>query len=85
MVLSSLTSGVREVLSSLPTVWANGGAFFVFIQADFAVDPPTACHLIWIAGYMKADLAHQFVRWCVHKFAVIPASLGSIESWFWLV
>ena len=52
----------------------------MFIQAGFAVDPPTACHLVWIASYMKADLTHQLVRRCVHKLAVIPASLVSIGS-----
>ena len=86
VVLSSLTSGVREVLSSLPAIWASERVSLVFIQASFAVDSPTACHLIRIARYMKADLTHQFVRWCVHKLAVIPASLGSIgKCQFWLV
>ena len=52
----------------------------MFIQTGFAVDPPTACHLVWTASYMKADLTHQLVRWCVHKLALISASLGSIGS-----
>ena len=52
----------------------------MFIQASFAVDPPTACHLVWIAGHMKADLTHQFVWWCLHKLAVISTSVGSIGS-----
>ena len=77
MVLSSLTSGVREVLSSFPTVWASSGAFLVLIQAGFAVDPPTASHLVWTVGHMKADLTDQLVRWCVHKTAVISISIGS--------
>ena len=86
MVLSSLTSGVREVLSSLPTVWASERVPLVFIQAGFAVDPPTASYLVGGASYKKADLTHQFVWWCLHKLAVIPASLGSIEKCrFWLV
>ena len=52
----------------------------MFIQAGFAVDPPTACHLVWGARYMKADLTHQFVWWCVHKLVVISAIIGSIGS-----
>ena len=47
----------------------------MFIQAGFAVDSPTACHLVWGGRYMKADLTHQFVWWCLHKLAVI--SIGS--------
>ena len=35
---------------------------------------------MWGTGYKKADLALQFVRWCVHKLAVIPARVGSIGS-----
>ena len=77
MVLSSLTSGVREVLSSFPAVWASPGAFFVFIQASFAVDSPTTCHLVWSVGHVKADLTDQFVRWCLHKVAVISSTVGS--------
>ena len=77
---SSLTSDVREVLSSFSAVWASAGAFLVFIQAGFAVDPPTACHLMWTASYMKADLTDQLVWWCVHKLAVITTSVGSIGS-----
>ena len=70
-----LTSGVREVPSFLPAVWASAGAFLIFIQTGFAVDPPTACHLVWGGRYMKADLTDQFVwRW-IHKLAVI--SIGS--------
>ena len=56
-----LTSDVREVLSSFPTVWASERLPIVLIQAGIAVDPPTACHLVWGAGHKKADLTHQFV------------------------
>ena len=52
----------------------------MFIQTDIAVDPPTACHLVWGGRYEKADLAHQFVWWCLHKLAVISTSVGSIGS-----
>ena len=52
----------------------------MFIQAGIAIDSPTACHLVWGGRYMKADLTHQFVWWCVHKIAVIPTSVGSIGS-----
>ena len=79
-IKSSLTSGIREVLSSFPAVWTSPGAFLVFIQTGIAVDPPTACQLVWGGRYMKADLTHQFVWWCVHKLAVISTSLGSIGS-----
>ena len=76
-----LTSGVREAIqSSFPTIWAKARVFFVFIQASFAVDSPAARHLVWIAGHVKADLTNQFVRWCVHKIAVISTSVGSIGS-----
>ena len=77
---NSLTSDVREVLSSFPAVWASIRVSLVFIQAGFAVDSPTACHLVWSARYKKADLTHQFVwRW-VHKLAVISTSVGSVGS-----
>ena len=52
----------------------------MFIQASFAVDSPTARHLLWSVGHVKADLTNQFVRWCVHKIAVIFTSVGSIGS-----
>ena len=76
---SPLTSGVREVLPSLPTVRTNSGVFLVFIQTGFAIDPPTASHLIRISGYMT-NLTHKFVWWCVHKLAVISAIVGSLGS-----
>ena len=50
----------------------------MFIQAGFAVDSPAAHYLVRSTGYKKADLALQFVWWCVYKLAVIPGSLGSI-------
>ena len=78
--MSEFTSGVREVLPSFPTVGASPRAFLVFVQAGFAVDPPTTCHLVWGTGYKKADLTRQLVWWCLHKLAVIPASIGSIGS-----
>ena len=49
----------------------------MFIQTDFAVDPPTACCLVWTAGYMKTDLTDQLAWWCLHKLAVISTSVGS--------
>ena len=81
-IKSLLTSGVRELLSSFPAVWTNAGVFFVFVQAGFAVDPPTACYLVWGGGYMKADLKYQFVWWRLHKLAVTVSagSVGSIGS-----
>ena len=66
--------------ASVPAVMTSIGVFLVFIQAGFAVDPPTAWHLVGYTGYMKADLALQLVWWCVHKLAFISASLGSIGS-----
>ena len=77
---NSLTSDVREVLSSFPAVWASIRVFLVFIQAGFAVDPPTASYLVGGARYKKADLTHQFVWWCVHKLAVISTSVESVGS-----
>ena len=79
-IKSSLTSDVRKVLSSFPTVWTSDRVPLVLIQAGIAVDPPTACQLVWCGGYKEADLTHQFVWWCVHKFAVISTSVGSIGS-----
>ena len=85
-IQSSLTSDVREVLSSFPAVWANAGVPLVLIQAGIAVDSPTACHLVWGGRCKKADLTHQFVWWWVHKLAVIPSNLGSSGSCqFWPV
>ena len=52
----------------------------MLIQAGIAVDPPTACYLVWGGGYKKADLAHQFVWWWVHKLAIISTSVGNIGS-----
>ena len=52
----------------------------MLIQAGIAVDPPTACHLVWGGRYEKADLTNQFVWWCLNKLAVISTSVGSIES-----
>ena len=52
----------------------------MFIQAGFAVDPPTACHLVWTVGHKKADLTHQLVWWYLDKLAVISPSVGSIRS-----
>ena len=49
----------------------------MFIQAGFAVDPPTARHLVWGTGHKKADLTDQLVWWWVHKLAVITMSIGS--------
>ena len=77
---NSLTSDVREVLSSFPAVWASIRVSLVFIQAGFAVDSPTACHLVWSTRYKKADLTHQFVWRCVHKLVVISTSVGSVGS-----
>ena len=77
---SSLTSGVRKVLPSFPTVWTSERVPLVLIQAGIAVDPPTARHLVWGGGYKKADLTHQFVWWWVHKLVVIPTSVGSVGS-----
>ena len=76
---SSLISGVREVLSSFPAIWASAGAFLVFIHAGFAIDCPTAGHLVWSAGHMKADLTNQSVWWRLHKIAVI--STCRLSSW----
>ena len=73
--LKSTTSGIRKVLSSFPTVWASAGVFLVFIQAGFAVYPPTARQLVGSMGCIKADLTHQFVWWCIRKRAVIPFGL----------
>ena len=79
--VNTLTPDVREAVKFfLPTVWVSVGVFLVFIQAGFAVDSPTACHLVGNLGHKKADLTHQFVWWCVHKLVVIPASVGSIGS-----
>ena len=79
--MNALTSDVKEAVKVfLPTVWANVGVFLVFIQTGFAVDSPTACHLVWTVGYKKTNLTHQFVWWCVYKLAVISTSLGSIGS-----
>ena len=79
--LKSLTSDVREAIKIfLPAVWANAGVFYVFIQAGFAEDSPTIHHLVWIAGYMKADLTDQFVWWCLHKLA-ISHICHSYEYW----
>jgi len=72
-----LTSDVREALSRLPAVWASAWAFVVFIQAGFAVDPPTACHLVGTVRHSLTDLTHQFVWWCLHKLAVIATNCGS--------
>ena len=53
----------------------------MLIQAGFAVDPPTACHLVWTASYMKADLTNQLAWWCLHKLATISTSVESHLSW----
>ena len=52
----------------------------MFIQAGFAVDPPTACHLVWTVGHSLTYLTHQLVWWSFHKLAVIATKCGSIES-----
>ena len=79
-IKSSLTSGVREVLSPFPTVWTSERVPLVFIQAGIAVDSPTARHLVGGGGYKKTDLTDQFVWWRVHKLAVIATSVGSVGS-----
>ena len=73
-IKSSLTSDVREILSSFPTVWTSERMPFMLFQAGIAVDPPTAHHLVGGASHKKGDLAHQFVWWCLHKLAVIPTN-----------
>ena len=75
--MSTLTSDISKVPSSFPTVRASVGVHLVFIQAGFAVHPPTTLHLVWGGRYMKTDLTDQFVWWCVHKLTVIPTSLVS--------
>ena len=77
---SSLTSNVGKIPSPFSAVWASPGMLFVLFQTTFAVHPPAAHYLVRGTGHKKADLALQFVWWCVHKPAVIPAILGSIES-----
>ena len=79
-IKSSLTSDVKEILSSFPTVWTSERVPLMLIQAGIAVDPPTARHLVGGASYKKADLTHQFVWWCVHKLVVISTSVGSVGS-----
>ena len=79
-IWNSLTSDVRKALSSLPTVWASVGVFFVFIQAGFAVDSPTAHHLVGSTGHSLTDLTHQLVWWSFHKLAVIATNCGSTRS-----
>ena len=73
-IKSSLTSDVREILSSFPTVWTSERVPLMLIQAGIAVDFPTACHLVGGASHKKADLTDQFVWWCLHKLAVIPTN-----------
>ena len=77
---SSLTSNVGKIPSPFSAVWASPGMLLVLFQAGFAVHPPAAHYLVRSTGNKKADLALQFVWWCVHKPAVIPAILGNIES-----
>ena len=76
---SSLTSNVGKIPSPFSAVWASPGMLLVLFQAGFAVHPPAAHYLVRGTGNKKADLALQFVWWCV-QLAGIPAILGNIES-----
>jgi len=75
-----LTSDVWKASSTFPTVWAGEGMSLMFIQAGLAVDPPTAGHLVRDTSHEKTDLTHQFIRWCLHKLAIVPTSHWKVGS-----
>jgi len=69
-------------LPNRSAVWAGVGESLVCVQAGLAVDPTTAWHLVGSVGHRKTDLAHQLVRWSLHKLAVIPSSQERIGGHF---